>query len=39
MLLENYYEASGEIVEKADKLLSDVEYTHDRYLLFPLSHH
>jgi magnesium transporter len=30
MLLENYYEASGEIVEKADKLLSDVEYTHDR---------
>ena len=31
MLLENYYEASGEIVEKTDKLLSDVEYTHDRY--------
>jgi magnesium transporter len=30
MLLENYYEASGEIVEKADNLLSDVEYTHDR---------
>lgn len=30
MLLENYYEASGEIVEKAETLLSDVEYTHDR---------
>ena len=30
MLLENYYEASGEIVEKSENLLSDVEYTHDR---------
>jgi len=30
LLLENYYEASGEIVEKTDKLLFDVEYTHDR---------
>lgn len=29
MLLENYFEASGEIVEKAENLLSDVEYTHD----------
>ncbi|KAH8601528.1 hypothetical protein B0O99DRAFT_500793 [Bisporella sp. PMI_857] len=29
LLLENYYEASGEIVEKADKIISDVEYTHD----------
>lgn len=30
MLLENYYEASGEIVERVDNLLSNVEYTHDR---------
>jgi magnesium transporter len=30
LLLENYYEASGEIMEKSEKLLSDVEYTHDR---------
>ncbi|KAG9244528.1 hypothetical protein BJ878DRAFT_505778 [Calycina marina] len=29
LLIENYYDASGEIVDKADKLLSDVEYTYD----------
>jgi len=33
MLMENYYDASGEIVDKSDKLLSDVDYTHDRYVL------
>jgi magnesium transporter len=30
MLLENYYEASGEIAEQSEKLLSDVDYTHDK---------
>ena len=30
LLLENYYEAIGEIMEKSGKLLSDVEYRHDR---------
>lgn len=30
LLLENYYGCSGEIMEKADKLLSDVEITQDR---------
>lgn len=30
MLLENYYEASGEVLEKTDKLMSDVDYTHDK---------
>jgi hypothetical protein len=30
LLLENYYEYSGEIMEKADNLLSDVQITHDR---------
>jgi len=30
MMMENYYDASGEIVDKTDKLLSDVEYTQDR---------
>jgi magnesium transporter len=30
LLLENYYECSGEIMEKAEHLLSDVQITHDR---------
>ena len=30
MLIENYYDASGEIVDNSDKLLSDLDYTHDR---------
>ena len=29
LLLENYYECSGEIMEKGDQLLSDVQITHD----------
>lgn len=30
LLLENYYECSGEIMEKAEHFLSDVQITHDR---------
>ena len=30
LLLENYYECSGEIMEKAEHLLTDVQITHDR---------
>lgn len=30
LLFENYYECSGEIMEKAEHLLSDVQITHDR---------
>ena len=30
LLFENYYECGGEIMEKAEHLLSDVQITHDR---------
>jgi magnesium transporter len=33
LLLENYYECCGEIMEKADHLLSDVQITHDRLVM------
>jgi magnesium transporter len=36
LLLENYYAASGEVVEKAEEILSDVEYTHDTSVISTL---
>lgn len=31
LLFENYYECGGEIMEKAEQLMSDVQITHDRW--------